>query len=192
MIRKITNSIVLDGQLDSCELTFSELERIQEALLRLLVSMYHHRVDYPGFDFRRPKREQKSSGEIDARKIARYRQGKIEKLLADAGIVRNRLKVTAAVGNAKAFLKVQKEWGSFAKYIWHFTGGKTICNRWRSLQEVPAKTAEAEAMSKDLKKRGFKFVGPTICYAFMQAVGMVNDHVVGCYRHKELSQGEKR
>lgn len=123
---------------------------------------------------------------FDARKIARYDAKKIEKLMADPGIVRNRLKVNAAVLNAKAFLAVQKEFGSFDKYIWQFVGGKTIQNAWKKGQ-VPARTKESDAMSKDLLKRGFKFVGSTICYAFMQAVGMVNDHAVDCFRHKELN-----
>lgn len=118
---------------------------------------------------------------FDVRKIARYNDKKIAALLADAGIVRNRLKVAAAVKNAQAFLAVQKEFGSFDAYIWGFVGGKPIKNARQSLKDVPAKTAESDAMSKDLMKRGFKFVGSTICYAFMQAVGMVDDHTVGCF-----------
>jgi DNA-3-methyladenine glycosylase I len=121
---------------------------------------------------------------FDARKMARYDARKVQALLADPGIVRNRLKVNAAVQNAKAFLALQKEFGSFDKYIWQFVGGKTIQNSWKKGQ-VPARTAESDAMSKDLLKRGFKFVGSTICYAFMQAVGMVNDHAVDCFRHKK-------
>jgi DNA-3-methyladenine glycosylase I len=105
--------------------------------------------------------------------------------MENEGIVRNRLKVKAAVTNAKAFLAVQKEFGTFDAYIWSFTGGKTLQNRWKG--KIPASTAESDAMSKDLRKRGFTFVGSTICYAFMQAVGMVNDHLVTCFRHKELS-----
>jgi DNA-3-methyladenine glycosylase I len=122
----------------------------------------------------------------DASKIAKYDKRKVRKLLSDAGIIRNRLKIEATVSNAKAFLRVQEEYGSFDRYIWQFVNGVTLQNKWRSISDVPAKTAESDEMSKDLKKRGFKFVGSTICYAFMQASGMVNDHVVGCFRHKEL------
>jgi DNA-3-methyladenine glycosylase I len=130
------------------------------------------------------KREnyRKAFDNFDARKIARYDARKVKKLLADPGIVRNKLKVNATVRNAKAFLAVQKEFGSFDKYIWQFVGGKPIVNSWKKGQ-VPARTAESDAMSKDLLKRGFKFAGSTICYAFMQAVGMVNDHAVDCFRH---------
>ena len=123
---------------------------------------------------------------FDPRKVARYDEAKIAALLEDSGIVRNRLKVRAAVRNAQAFLALQKEFGSFDTYVWKFTGGRPMQNRRRRLQEVPARTAESDAMSKDLIKRGFTFVGSTICYAFMQATGMVNDHVVDCFRHKEL------
>lgn len=112
--------------------------------------------------------------------VANYGAEKVDELLQNDGIIRNRLKINAAIGNARAFLKVQAEFGSFDSYSWQFVGGKPIINRWRSLEEVPVTTPESEAMSKDLKKRGFKFVGPTICYSFMQAVGMVNDHLVGC------------
>jgi DNA-3-methyladenine glycosylase I len=122
---------------------------------------------------------------FDARKVARYDSRKIQKLLADPGIVRNRLKVAAAVQNAKAFLAVQKEFGSFDKYIWQFVGGKPIRNHRKSIKEIPARTPESDAMSKDLLKRGFKFVGSTICYAFMQAVGMVNDHTTDCFRYRK-------
>ena len=121
---------------------------------------------------------------FDPRKVARYDQRKITELLADPGIVRNKLKVAAAVGNAKAFLKVQEEFGSFDKYIWQFVGGKPKVNKWESLRQLPARTPESDAMSKDLLRRGFKFVGSTICYAFMQAVGMVNDHAIDCFRYK--------
>ena len=124
---------------------------------------------------------------FEARKIARYDQRKIQALLRDDGIVRNRLKVVSAVQNAKAFLTVQKEFGSFDSYIWQFVGGKPRVNVWKSGQRVPASTADSDAMSKDLKKRGFNFVGSTICYAFMQAVGMVNDHVVECFRYREIA-----
>jgi DNA-3-methyladenine glycosylase I len=118
--------------------------------------------------------------------VAKYTLTKRNRLLSDAGIVRNRLKIEAAIQNAKMFLVVQDEFGSFAEYIWGFVGHKPKQNAWKSFKEVPAKTAESDAMSKDLQRRGFKFVGSTICYAFMQAVGMVNDHVVGCFRHAEL------
>jgi DNA-3-methyladenine glycosylase I len=124
---------------------------------------------------------------FDARKVARYGERKVAALLEDAGIVRNRLKVNAAVTNAKAFLAVRKEFGTFDGYIWSFVGGRPVRNAWGELKEVPARTAESDAMSKDLKKRGFTFVGSTICYAFMQATGMVNDHLTGCFRHAELS-----
>ena len=120
-------------------------------------------------------------------KIAQYDQDKIAELLQDAGIIRNKAKVNATVKNAGAFLKVQKEFGSFNKYIWQFVGGKPIINKWKIMAEIPAKSMEAEAMSADLKKRGFSFVGPTICYAFMQAAGMVNDHEVGCFRYMEIN-----
>ena len=126
----------------------------------------------------------KAFDNFDAGKIAKYNSKKIEQLLKNEGIVRNKLKVNAAVINAKAFLKIKEEFGSFDKYIWGFTGGKPIINKRKSLKEIPAKTAESDAMSKDLLKRGFKFTGSTICYAFMQAVGMVNDHVVDCWRYK--------
>ena len=124
--------------------------------------------------------------QFDAKKIARYDQKKIEKLLLNPGIVRNRLKVESTVGNAKAFLAVQEEHDSFADYLWQFVEGKPRQNVWKSLKDVPASTAESDAMSKALKKRGFRFVGSTICYAFMQATGMVNDHLTECYRHAEL------
>jgi DNA-3-methyladenine glycosylase I len=123
---------------------------------------------------------------FDPRKIARYGDAQITALLSNPGIVRNRLKVRAAVRNAQAFLTVQKEFDTFDRYIWQFTGGKPLQNRWRRMEDVPARTAESDAMSKDLERRGFTFVGSTICYAFMQATGMVNDHVVGCFRYKEL------
>jgi DNA-3-methyladenine glycosylase I len=117
--------------------------------------------------------------------VARYDGRKIQRLLRDAGIVRNKLKIASAVENARAFLRVQEEFGSFDRYIWQFVGGKPLINRRKSLREVPASTAESDAMSKDLKRRGFKFIGSTICYAFMQAVGMVNDHIIGCFRYKK-------
>lgn len=123
---------------------------------------------------------------FDPVKIAGYDAGKIEKLLADPGIVRNVKKIEAAIANARAFLAIQEEYGSFNQYIWSFVGGKPIQNFWRDSVEVPASTPESDAMSRDLKKKGFKFVGTTICYAFMQAVGMVNDHTTGCFRHGEI------
>lgn len=124
---------------------------------------------------------------FDPEKVARYDETRITQLLADPGIVRNRLKIQAAVRNAQAFLRVRDETGSFADYLWRFVDGRTIQNTWRTLAEIPTETAESRAMSQDLKKRGFTFVGPTICYAMMQAVGMVNDHTVDCFRHPELS-----
>ncbi len=119
-------------------------------------------------------------------RIARYDARKVRSLLADEGIVRNRLKIAATISNATAFLAVQKEFGSFDRYIWQFVGGAPLQPRRKDMKEIPAKTLESDAMSKDLKKRGFRFVGSTICYAFMQAVGMVNDHTVTCYRHRQV------
>ncbi|MGM0505335.1 MAG: DNA-3-methyladenine glycosylase I, partial [Bacteroidota bacterium] len=130
----------------------------------------------------------KAFDDFDYVKIARYDEKKIETLLQDAGIIRNKLKIKAAISNARAFLKVQEEFSSFDRYIWSFTDGKTMVNHWRTMEEVPATSKESDAMSKDLKKRGFKFVGSTICYAFMQAAGMVNDHLVTCFRYKEVLQ----
>lgn len=121
---------------------------------------------------------------FDPKKIARYDRKKVKQLLSNAGIVRNRLKIGAAIRNAKAFIGVQEEFGSFDKYIWQFVGGKPRVNRFISLKEIPSSTPESDAMSKDLRKRGFRFVGPTICYAFMQAVGIVNDHATDCFRYK--------
>ena len=125
---------------------------------------------------------------FDAAKISRYDATKVKQLLADPGIVRNRLKVAASIQNAKSFLAVQKEFGSFDAYIWQFTGGKPLVNARRSMKEVPARTPESDAMSKDLLRRGFKFVGSTICYAMMQATGMVNDHTVDCFRYREIKK----
>jgi DNA-3-methyladenine glycosylase I len=119
--------------------------------------------------------------------VARYGERARRRLLANAGIVRNRLKIDSAIDNAKAFLKTQQEFGSFDRYIWQFVGGRPLQNSWKAIAEVPARTAQSEAMSKDLKRRGFRFVGSTICYAFMQATGMVNDHLANCFRHQELS-----
>ena len=128
---------------------------------------------------------------FDARKISRYSENTVSRLLTNPEIIRNRLKINAAITNARAFLQVQEEFGSFDRYIWQFVQGKPIRNSWRKMTDIPASTSESEAMSKDLKKRGFKFIGPTICYAFMQAVGMVNDHVVDCFRYKELTNKRK-
>ena len=124
--------------------------------------------------------------QFDPQKVARYDARRVRELLKDPGIVRNRLKIAASVGNARAFLKVQEEFGSFDRYIWQFVGGEPEQNAWKTHRRVPAKTKESDAMSKALQKRGFRFVGSTICYAFMQAVGMVNDHLVSCYRYAEL------
>jgi DNA-3-methyladenine glycosylase I len=134
------------------------------------------------------KREgfRKAFDHFDFKKIARYNEEKIQQLLTDESIIRNQLKIRATVNNAARFLEVQKEFGSFDKYIWQFTGNKPVVNNWNHLSEIPAKSKESDAMSKDLLKRGFKFVGSTICYAFMQAAGMVNDHLVECHRHKAL------
>lgn len=121
-----------------------------------------------------------------AEKIAKYDTNKYEKLLADPGIIRNRLKIQSTITNARAYLEVKSEFKSFADYIWQFVDGKPIQNKWKQHQQVPASTPISDAMSKDLKKRGFKFVGSTICYAYMQAVGMVNDHVTTCFRHKQV------
>ena len=134
------------------------------------------------------KREgfRKAFSGFDPEKVARYNKRTVERLLKDEGIVRNRMKVEAAIGNAKAFLKLQDELGSFDEFIWQFVGGETKQNRWRTLKQLPAKTKESDAMSKALKQRGFRFVGSTICYAYMQAAGMVNDHIVKCFRYREL------
>ncbi len=123
---------------------------------------------------------------FDPRRVARFNKAKRATLMKDAGIVRNRLKIESAVTNAKTFLAIQKQFGSFDRYIWQFTGGQSIQGRRRSMKDVPAATPESDAMSKDLKKRGFRFVGTTICYAFMQATGMVNDHLVTCFRYRTL------
>ena len=125
---------------------------------------------------------------FEAKKIARYDRGKIQALLRDEGIVRNRLKIAAAVQNARAFLEVQKEHGSFDRYVWQFVGGKPRINAWRTIKSLPSHTAESDAMSEDLKQRGFTFVGSTICYAFIQATGMVNDHIVDCFRYRQVAR----
>jgi DNA-3-methyladenine glycosylase I len=124
--------------------------------------------------------------DFNPERISKYTQRKIQSLLKDPGIIRNRLKVESTVSNAGMFLEVQQEFGSFDSYIWRFTEGKTIVNSWKRLSEIPANTPVSDTMSRQLKKRGFKFVGSTICYAFMQAAGMVNDHVVDCFRYQEL------
>ena len=135
------------------------------------------------------KREnyRKAFDNFDVIKISKYSEKKIAKLLENPGIIRNQLKVNSTVTNAKEFLKIQKEFGSFDKYIWQFVDYKPIINKFKSMKDLPAKTDISDAMSKDLKKRGFKFVGSTICYAFMQATGMVNDHTTDCFRYKELT-----
>ena len=135
------------------------------------------------------KREnyRKAFAEFDPEKVARFTQKKIEKLLLDPGIIRNRQKVGSAVKNARAFLEVKSEFGSFNKYIWEFVGGQTIQNKWKKMDDIPGKTAVSEAMSKDMKARGFGFCGPTICYAYMQAAGLVNDHEIKCFRYHAVA-----
>lgn len=125
---------------------------------------------------------------FDYAKVARYNKRKVESLLKNPGIIRNRLKVESTISNAKALIDVQQEFGSFDAYLWQFVDNKPLINRWRKLQDIPATTDVSDRMSKDLKKRGFRFVGPTICYAFMQAVGMVNDHTTDCFRYKEVNK----
>jgi len=136
------------------------------------------------------KREgyRRAFSQFDPKKVARYSQARIDKLTADPGIVRNRMKIAAAVKNAQAFLAVQEEFGSFDVYSWRFVGGRPRQNRWGSLRQVPSTTAESDAFSRDLKRRGFSFVGSTIIYAHMQAFGMVNDHLTGCFRHREVAR----
>jgi DNA-3-methyladenine glycosylase I len=123
---------------------------------------------------------------FDPRKVARFDRRRVGRLLQDTGIVRNRAKIESAVGNARATLDVREEFGSLDAYLWGFVGGEPILNRWRRLADIPSETEESRNMSKDLKRRGFRFVGPTVCYAFMQAAGLVNDHVVSCFRYREL------
>jgi DNA-3-methyladenine glycosylase I len=134
------------------------------------------------------KREgfRRAFADFDPAQVARFTERDVERLVADPSIVRNRLKIRAAIGNANAFLRLQERHGSFDAYIWQFVGGRSKVNRWRTLKQLPARTAESDAMSEALKAQGFKFVGSTICYAFMQAAGMVNDHIVGCYRWGEV------
>lgn len=153
---------------------FLVLEGAQAGLswITILRKRAAYRAAYDGFD---PER------------VARYDARKVRALLANAGIVRNRQKIEASIGNARAFLAVQEEFGSFGGYAWRFVGGRPLQNRFRTLAELPAETAESRAFSRDLKGRGFRFVGPTIVYAHMQATGMVNDHLVGCFRHAELA-----
>jgi DNA-3-methyladenine glycosylase I len=136
------------------------------------------------------KREgyRRAFADFDAEKVARFTPKRVEKMLTDPSIVRNRLKVLAAVNNARKFLDVQEEFGTFDAYIWRFVDGRTIQNRWRHMKEAPPTSRESDALSKDLKQRGFKFVGSTIVYAHMQATGMVNDHLVGCFRHKQVAR----
>lgn len=152
---------------------FLILEGAQAGLswLTILKKRENYRLAFAGFD---------------PSLIARYNEDKIQKLLQNAGIVRNNLKIRATIANARSFLEVQKQFGSFDEYIWRFVGGKPLLNKWKSLAEIPTKSAESESISGDLKSRGFKFVGPTICYALMQAVGMINDHTVKCFRYGQL------
>jgi len=142
----------------------------------ILKKREHYRQVFAGFD---PDR------------VARFDRRKVERLLADPGIIRNRLKIAAAVENAKAFLRVREASGSFDAYVWGFVDGTPVNNTWRRLAEVPASTPTSDALSRDLRRRGFRFVGSTICYAFMQAVGMVNDHLADCFRHRELGQADR-
>lgn len=129
---------------------------------------------------------------FDPERVVKWNENKLGELMQDSGIIRNRRKLDSTVQNAKAFLQVQQEFGSFDGYLWRFVEGRTLQNCWRTLQEIPAQTSLAVQLSKDLKKRGFNFVGPTICYSFMQAVGLVNDHVVSCFRHRELGAGAEQ
>jgi len=135
---------------------------------------------------RKRDRYREAFDKFDPTLVARYDQRRVERLLGNAGIVRNRLKIASAIQNARAFLAVSDEFATFDKYIWRFVDGVQKRNSWKNMKQVPAETPQAVAMSKDLRKRGFNFVGPTICYAFMQAVGMVNDHLVDCFRYREI------
>lgn len=154
---------------------FLMLETFQAGLswITVLKKREHFRKAFDGFDYQ---------------KIARYNTKKIEVLENDPSIIRNKLKIKATVTNAKAFIDIQNEWGSFSKYIWHFTNDKPIINHWENLSDIPAQTPLSTTISKDLKKRGFKFVGPTVVYAHMQATGMVNDHLVSCFRHSACQE----
>ncbi|MFW0862452.1 MAG: DNA-3-methyladenine glycosylase I [Candidatus Komeilibacteria bacterium] len=130
----------------------------------------------------------KAFADYDYTKVAKFNSRKVEALVKDKDIIRNRLKIKATINNAKRFIEVQKEFGSFNKYIWQFTGGRTKVNKFKTIKQIPVSSKESDAMSKDLKKRGFKFVGTTICYAFMQGIGMVNDHTIDCFRYKEINK----
>lgn len=136
----------------------------------------------------RRRNYRKAFSQFDVAKIQKYTKQDVSRLLKNEGIIRNRLKINATIENAKAFLQVKKEFGSFDKYIWQFVGGKPIKHNYKKVTELPAQTEESQAMSRDLRKRGFRFVGPTICYAFMQAVGMVNDHTTDCFRYREINR----
>ena len=152
---------------------FLLLEGAQAGLswLTILMKRQNYRIAFDNFD---------------PRKIAAYNTSKVKALLSDRGIIRNKRKIEAAIQNAKSFLAIQQEFGSFDRFIWRFVDGRTLKNKWKTLAEIPSQTPESTTMSADLKRRGFKFVGPTICYAFMQATGLVNDHVVGCFRYGEI------
>jgi DNA-3-methyladenine glycosylase I len=158
---------------DKKHFEFLVLESAQAGLswITILKKREHYRTAYDNFD---PK------------KVARYGEAKKAKLLANAGIVRNRLKIEASINNAQQFLKIQKEYGSFSNYIWSFTNGKPVIGKWKSLDEIPAKTALSDTVSRDMKKRGFKFLGSIIMYSHLQATGIINDHVTDCFRYKEL------
>lgn len=160
---------------DRIHFEFLILEGAQAGLSwsTILKKREHYRRAFDGFD---PVR------------VAQYDEAMAAALMEDAGIVRNRLKIRAAIQNARCFLRIQAEFGSFDRYVWPYVGGRPIVNKWQSLSQIPAETAEARALSKDLKKRGFSFVGPTIMYAYMQAVGLVNDHLTTCFRFHELQQ----
>lgn len=135
---------------------------------------------------------QRAFDHFDPRKVSQYDEKKVRELLSDSGIIRNRLKIVAAIENAKSFINVQEEFGTFDEYVWKFVDGRPKQNKWRSLKEIPARTVESDVMSKDMIKRGFRFVGSTICYAFMQTIGMVNDHAVYCFRYNDLMRGRER
>jgi DNA-3-methyladenine glycosylase I len=138
------------------------------------------------------KNFRKAFHNFNYKRIAKYNKREVRRLLGDAGIIRNRLKIQSTISNAQRFIEVQKEFGSFDKYIWQFVGGKTIVNQCKTLKDIPATSKESDAMSRDLKARGFKFIGSTICYAFMQAAGMVNDHTVDCFRYKQVMRKSQK